>query len=159
MIQARDLTDTRTMPEENSIRSRQLSRLIELNHLSARLDAGTFLQSLVEVGAELTSSDYCSIMAYDEESRRLKFLAGPWLQIPRLQTISVPLSGSIAGETFQANEAIVVNNAEEDPRLYLQVQNILGTRTRKLLSVPVTRKGRVLGVMQAVNKIEGGFRP
>jgi signal transduction histidine kinase len=145
------------MPEHPSKRARQLSRLIELNHLSASLDSGTFLQSLVEIGAELTSSDFCSILALDADRQQLRFIAGPWLQMPRLQSITVPLDGSIAGETFLTNQSILVNDAETDPRLYSQVQTVLEMRTRKLLSVPIRRQEVVLGVMQAVNKFTGDY--
>lgn len=145
------------MPDNPSKRTRQLNRLIELNHLSARLDAGTFLQSIIEIGAELASSDYCSILAYDEQAKQLKFVAGPWLQMPRLQEIYVPLNGSIAGETYLTNQPIVVNAADEEPRIFAQVQDNLGMRTHKLLSVPIRHQGQVLGVMQAVNKFDGDY--
>jgi signal transduction histidine kinase len=145
------------MPDNPSKRARQLSRLIELNHLIARLDPQTFFQSVVEMAAEFTSSDYCSILEYDPEQKCLKFIAGPWLQMPRMREISVPLEGSIAGDTFRTAETIILTHADQDPRLFSEVQNILEIRTHRLLSVPIQYQDQVLGVMQAVNKFEGEY--
>lgn len=145
------------MPDNPSKRARQLNRLIELNHLIARLDSQTFFQSIVEMAAEFTSSDYCSILEYEPGEKCLKFISGPWLQMPRLREISVPLEGSIAGDTFRTAETILLTHADQDPRLFSEVQNILEIRTHRLLSVPIQYQGQVLGVMQAVNKFEGEY--
>lgn len=145
------------MPDNPSKRARQLSRLIELNHLIARLDPQTFFQTVVEMAAEFTSSDYCSILIYEPESQCLKFIAGPWLQMPRLREISVPLEGSVAGDTFRTAQSIVLTDADQDPRLFSDVQNVLEIRTHRLLSVPIQYQNQVLGVMQAVNKFEGEY--
>ncbi len=145
------------MPDNPSKRARQLNRLIELNHLSARLDPAALLQSIVEMAAELTQSDYCSILVYDPPSESLKFVAGPWLQMPMLALINVPLEGSIAGETYRDNEVIQLTRVEQDVRLFHTVEDLLGIRTRSLLSVPVRHRDVVLGVLQAVNKYDGEY--
>jgi signal transduction histidine kinase len=145
------------MPDNPSKRARQLSRMIELNHLITRLDPQTSFQTVVEMAAEFTSSDYCSILVYVPEGNCLKFFAGPWLQMPRLREISVPLDGSVAGETFRSGEPIILTHADQDPRLFSEVQHILEIRTHSLLSVPIHYRDQVLGVMQAVNKFDGEY--
>lgn len=145
------------MASNSTNRARQLNRLIELNHLSAQMEAATIFQSLVEMGAELTNSEYSSILAFDSEIHALKFIAGPWLQMPRLKTMVVPLDGSIAGNTFKTNEPAILSSADKDPNLFRPVQEALGIRTNTLLSVPIRFRGNVLGVMQAVNKYEGDY--
>lgn len=145
------------MPDNPSKRARQLNRLIELNHLSARLDPSALLQSIVEMAADLTQSDYASILIYNPATESLKFVAGPWLQLPMLAKIDVPIDGSIAGDTYRDNEVIMLSKADQDDRLFRQVQELLGIRTHSLLSVPVRHREIVLGVMQAVNKFEDEY--
>jgi signal transduction histidine kinase len=145
------------MSNNQSKRARQLSRLIELNHLAARLDSSTLLQTIVDMAAELTQSDYCSILIHDPQADELRFIAGPWLHMPVLAKISVPVEGSIAGATLRYNEPQLLTAAEQDSRLYRRVEELLGIRTRTLLSVPVRFREQVLGVLQAVNRTEGEY--
>jgi signal transduction histidine kinase len=138
-----------------SNRTRQLNRFIELNHLSARLDPQAVLQSIVDIAAELTQSDYCSILIYDPIQKHLKFAAGPWLQISALANQIIPVEGSIAGESLQTKRVLSLTNANQDPRVYHTVEKTLGIITHNLLSVPIIYREQALGVIQAVNKKEG----
>lgn len=133
-------------------RIRQLERLVEINHRSANLDLQSLLQAIVEIAVDLTQCEYSSILTHDEPSNTLKFIAGPWLHMPALSELRVPVNHSIAGLVYKSEEPLVIQHAELDPRIYRPMGDRLGIVTRSLLTVPVQYRGKILGVMQAVNK-------
>ena len=74
--------------------------LIEIGReLSSAADLDRVLQSILTAAVDLTSSETASVLALDEESNTLRFLATP-SSTRTLQTISVPLDRSIAGMVF-----------------------------------------------------------
>jgi signal transduction histidine kinase len=50
-----------------------------------------------------------------------------------------------------------VPNVEEDPRFYPGIDEATGFVTRSVLAVPLEVKGKVIGVIEALNKAEGDF--
>ena len=71
-------------------------------------------------------------------------------------TIRVPVDKGIVGETVRSKQTVVIANAYEDPRFNRSVDLRTGFRTKAILSIPVLNsKGDVIGVLQAVNKLDG----
>lgn len=68
--------------------------------------------------------------------------------------MSVPLGKGIVGLVASTGESTMVANAQDDPRATARnVDAITGFVTRSLLTVPLLRKGRCLGAIQVVNKV------
>jgi signal transduction histidine kinase len=70
-----------------------------------------------------------------------------------LSRVSIPLEGSIAGSIIQSNQAVVLDDVSQHPLHYRQVDNKSGFQTRSLLGVPMRIRNRVVGALEAVNKI------
>jgi signal transduction histidine kinase len=137
-------------------RVRNLERLLEVTrNLSASLDFEPFLQSLVMVACELTSSEAASILRYDSANDQLHFLAAPHFQRDVLRTVFVPLEGSAAGWTFRHARPLFVQEAARDKRHFKEVDKLTGVQTRSLLAVPLIFRGRTIGVIEALNKTGG----
>ena len=64
----------------------------------------------------------------------------------------IPLGVGIAGWVAQHAESVIVANVETDPRFSSRVDQAFHFKTRSLLCVPIVFSGRVLGVIQAINK-------
>jgi signal transduction histidine kinase len=128
-------------------------RLLEtLRTLSAELDYSTVLQSLISVASELTNSEIASILKYDEAEKTLRFLAAPWFHQDTLQTVDVPLEGSIAGWVYQHAAPLVLQNVKEDERFYASVDRKVAFETKSIIAVPLLVKGQPVGVFEAINK-------
>jgi len=67
--------------------------------------------------------------------------------------MSVPLGKGIVGLVAASGESTMVANAQDDPRASRNVDAVTGFVTRSLLTVPLLRKGRCLGAIQVVNKV------
>ena len=142
------------MPELYSDYNRRLERLLEIcKNLSANLDFEPLLQSIIEAASDLTRSESCSIMIHDNETLSLRFIAAPWDVIDTLKPISVPLDRSVGGWVYMHAQPMVLDHAENDPRVFRMVDRGLNARTRSMLAVPLFFKGKPIGVMEAINKL------
>ena len=131
-----------------------LERLLEVTrNLSSSLEFEPFLQSLVMVACELTSSEGASILRYDTASDQLHFIAAPHYQRELLRSAPVPLEGSAAGWTFRHVRPLIIQDAAADQRHFKGVDQLTGFPTHSLLAVPVTFRGGALGVIETVNKL------
>src|SRR5579859_1259412 len=69
-------------------------------------------------------------------------------------------SAGVAGDVFTRNEGAVVPDAYADKRFDASTDKQTGYRTRTILCAPLrTKKGKVIGVAQLLNKIDGQFTP
>ncbi len=141
-----------------SIRHQQLLRLVELSvTLNSTLDLDELLQQITATATELLDCEAASILLYDEKNPRLYFAAATGSDPAKLAEIPVPMEGSIAGTIFRTNQPLIQNNAEQDPRHYSNVSDHIKFKIRTLLGVPMPIKDRTVGVLEAVNKKDGGF--
>src|SRR4051812_42510612 len=72
--------------------------------------------------------------------------------------IRFPARMGIAGETARTKSIVYVPDAYTDVRFNREVDRRTGYHTRDILSLPLTAPGgELIGVMQALNKIDGDF--
>ncbi len=89
--------------------------------------------------------------------RALYFAAATGSDPAQLAEIPVPIDSSLAGTIFRTNQPLVLNNAGQDPRHYNLVSDRVKFKVGSLLGVPMPIKDRTMGVLEAINKREGGF--
>lgn len=131
----------------------RMERLLELTrNLSATLDEQTFLQSLIDVAGELTGSEAASILQYEDASGQLLYVVVPWFQREALLDQRVPITDSLAGQTFTKGAPLIVNDVQADRRHWKGADQATGLVTRSLVAVPLLFKGQPLGVLEAINK-------
>jgi signal transduction histidine kinase len=136
----------------------QLKRLVELSvTLNSTLDLDNLLQLITATATELLDCEAASILLYDEKKLRLFFAAATGSDPAKLAEIPVPIENSLAGTIFRTSRPIILNEADQDPRHYLIVSEHLKVKVKTLLGVPMPIKERTVGVLEAVNKRNGGF--
>ena len=64
----------------------------------------------------------------------------------------VPRGEGIAGQVAATGEPVIVNNAQDDPRHFKDIDRETGFVTQSILCVPLLRQGRVIGVLSVFNK-------
>jgi signal transduction histidine kinase len=139
-------------------RNTMLNRLLDVSLvLNANLSLKPVLTYIMESVCEITAAEAASILLYNRNNDELRFAASntPDSDQEALLKLTVPMNGSIAGQIARENQPIVINNADEDPRIYRPVDESIGFRTRSLLGVPMHIRGNVIGVLEALNKNEG----
>jgi signal transduction histidine kinase len=150
----RDLIDLTL--QRQAMMLKQYERIIELNrHLNAVLDLPPLLQLIIEAARELTDSENSSILLVDRKSGDLYFEAATVVGKEKLERVIVPMDSSIAGWVVQHNEPVVIGDVEEDNRHFKQADMAIAYTTHSLIAVPLSVKGQVIGVLNALNKAEG----
>jgi signal transduction histidine kinase len=138
--------------------SPRCTRLLELQQEINRISQlDLALGRLIEAAMELTGSEAGSLLLYEAESQSLRFAITPQPHFSGLERVRVPLENSIAGMCFQRGETILLNKAGKDPRLFRQADLALGFKTRSLIAAPLNARGRMLGVLEVVNKRQGQY--
>jgi signal transduction histidine kinase len=133
--------------------TRRLERLLDLaRQLNSNMEPPVYLELIIESAAILLNCQDCSIMTFDAESEKLKFMAGSWLQFDLLKPLRVPMEHSIAGWVYSHAQPYMVQEASQDPRFYPDVDRALPYHTRSMLAVPVIYREQAIGVMEALNK-------
>ena len=139
-------------------RQKLLLRLVELSvTLNSTLDLDELLQLITATATELLECEAASILLYDEKNPRLYFAAATGSDPAQLAEIPVPIDSSLAGTIFRTNQPLILNDAQQDPRHYSLVSDHVKFKIHSLLGVPMPIKDRTMGVLEAVNKREGGF--
>jgi signal transduction protein with GAF and PtsI domain len=129
--------------------------LMKLTHLSVQRDREAYLRGLIEMCAQATDAERCTVYFVDQERKEL------WSRIAARTAIEIrlPLGTGIAGQAALTGETINVPDAYADPRFDRNVDLRSGYRTLNMLVVPVWEDSsrNVIGVLQVLNKRSGPF--
>ena len=115
----------------------------------------TYLTRMVH-NALNTSATSFLLLDDDEQELYFKLASGPSSQT--LNRINVSRQSGIAGWVVQNGKPIVVNNPVKNADFYARMDNATGFKTKTAMAVPLIFEGRVQGVIEALNKVNGsGF--
>src|SRR3990172_9842750 len=96
---------------------KRYERLLEVTRtLASTLDPPSLLQTIIDAAAELTDTEAASILLLDTNTGQLRFEATTNVDTVRLEGISVPIEGSIAGTIYTTMKPVIIDNAATDPR-------------------------------------------
>lgn len=133
---------------------RILTQLAEISEsLNSRVHLEPLLKHIMDVAVDITESEAASVLLWNAKTHQLFFAASTSESADDLIGKPVPMD-SIAGTVLMQNKIVQVDNARNDPRHYDQVDSDIEFVTRSLLTVPMTYKDKVIGVVQALNKRE-----
>ena len=129
-------------------------RLMEITRqLNSVLDLGTLLLHIIDASIELTRTEQASILLVDQTTGELRFEASSSLSGGAMEQIVVPLEGSLAGWVVTHGNPVLVEDTREDTRFFNKVDQTIQFETRNLLGVPMIAHGKVIGVVEVINKI------
>jgi len=134
-------------------------RIIELGLLlSSTLELDYLLHTIVKESASIFEADGASLLLFDEEKCSLCFAhVVSFTDRERLKNLTLKKGEGIAGYVIDRGEAVIVNDVQNDLRFSQKADKITGSKTKNMMAVPLTVKGRILGVMEVINKKRGGF--
>ena len=139
------------------VRLQRLERILEISReLTSTVSLEPLLHQIVKVAAELSGSQAASILLLDARTGELRFRAADDDPAGQLRDIPVPVETSIAGAVLASGKPIVISDTHAEPRHYQVVGKRTGLETNSLLAVPLQIKNRCIGVLEAINKQEGG---
>jgi putative methionine-R-sulfoxide reductase with GAF domain len=125
--------------------------------LYSTLDLGELFEIILEIATEHTAAERASLFLLDAERGELWTLVAQGMAKTEIR---IPSGTGLAGWVAASGETLSITDAYADPRFDPGVDRASGYRTRNLLVAAVKdREGRVVGVLQILNKPNGPFTP
>lgn len=144
--------------EDDALRT--LNRLVEISLvLNSSMAVETILSDLMDASAEILHAESASVILLDPHTRELQFVAitPESAHAEKLKRIPIPVDSSIAGEIVVENKNIVLDDVATHPKWYRITDSQSDFITKSLLGVPMRIGDKVVGALEAVNKLEGDW--
>jgi transcriptional regulator with GAF, ATPase, and Fis domain len=151
---------------DNTIRRQQNAERIRFLRLyqtvSSALGYVGDLQELLTtiisiVTAELPSEEG-SILLYDEEANQFEFFTAVGETGAGLAMVRFPADKGIAGRALRERKALIVNDPQNSPDFYGNIDEEYGFKTKSILAAPLISGEESVGVVEAINKVgDEGF--
>jgi phosphoserine phosphatase len=137
-----------------SITEAQMRMVLDVSRLLAvPTDFDELLRRIAEAATVLLGCERASIFLHDPRTNEL------WTKVALLsKEIRIPSCKGIAGACFTSASVVCVHDPYSDPRFNPAPDKANNFVTRNLLTAPMLDiDGKPLGVVQAVNKIDGAY--
>jgi class 3 adenylate cyclase/putative methionine-R-sulfoxide reductase with GAF domain len=154
-----------------------LSIAIERNRLSAAVvKRDQELETIKQIGSALASStfDMDKVLKYTMDMIRmlmnveagslwfledgeLEFAVAFNTKVKKMKKFRLKIGQGIAGHVAARGESLLVVDTQRSPHFFPGVDQYTGFKTKSALCVPMISKGKVIGVIEVLNKINGVF--
>jgi Nif-specific regulatory protein len=143
------------------IESDQLKVLWDISRsLHQYINIDGLILHIIKLTRKLIDVEGVAVMVHDPSTDELVFtwaadekagVAG------KLKEVRFPAQQGIAGSVFQSGRAELVADVAGDSRHYRDVDSTTGLSTQSMISVPLQKKDKNVGVLQVINKRNGRF--
>jgi sigma-B regulation protein RsbU (phosphoserine phosphatase) len=134
---------------------RNLNSLLDVSKaLGAEVELDSLLGVILSQATRVMEAERSSLFIYDEASQSLSIRNS---QDVAEGGIRIPLGVGIAGHVAKTRELLRIADAYADPRFSQQSDRDTRFKTRQVLCAPMlTHAGRLIGVIEVLNKGAGG---
>jgi PAS domain S-box-containing protein len=144
--------------EETRHRVDELALLNEVGRaLTSTLNLDEVLGVIMEEAVSVLQGEAGSVLLLDETRGELTFAAAVGPAADRLPGVRLPAGAGIAGQALSGGHPLLIADAQRDPRFYNRIDAVTGMITRTLMATPLRARGRMIGVMEVLNKRSGLF--
>lgn len=147
--------------ERASTYTSQLELLMEFSSiLNSTLETARVRELAMKATCKLLDSEGATLYLVDQEKNELYFetIVGS-MASEQLKQIRLSIDEtSVAGTVALRRTSMLVNDTLSEKRHNKNADQKNSVRTRAMVCVPVESRGKLLGVLQALNKIHGNFQ-
>lgn len=142
----------------------------ELVHLSFFVNIGkaivrsktieeTLHEIMFQIGEVFTPLNW-SLLLRNGETGDLSFTMVVGQNADKLKGLQLPRGEGIAGWISETGQALIIEDVTKDTRFSPRVDRFTGFKTESIIGVPLKSGGKVFGVIELINKLDGGaFTP
>jgi len=139
------LTDTRELD--------RLHKLVKLSSvINSSLEILTVLDNSMRFAEELVDAEASSIFEIDEERNELFFRIVRGGPSDKVKKIRMQMGEGVTGWVALHGEPLLVADVNKETRFSRKADKHTGFKTRSLIAIPIRNRGRVVGVLEALNK-------
>lgn len=148
--------ESETYTQEIKKNTRELAFFDDIGKtLTSALELKDILNIIMEKMKRMIKAEAWSILLVDEETQELVFekSRGGKGKGRKAEKFRIRIGDGIAGWVAKEGVPLVVPDVSKDPRFFKEIDRALEFRTKSILCVPIISKGKVLGVLEVVNKL------
>ncbi len=149
------LENTRLL-QKSERRARELSTLYAVGQvITSSLELDTVLDRIMHAAVELLEVEAGSLVLVEPASQDLVFRIALGAKSEQVQGLRLPSGTGVMGQVVATGQAVIVNDAQSDPRFYRGTDALSGFRTRSILAAPLTSHDQTIGVVEVMNRTDG----
>jgi len=134
----------------------RLETLVEVSALVSSTLGQDEVLRLMELGCKVVDAETGSVLLVDEPTNELYFRAALGEKGAQIAPYRLKMGEGIAGWVAERREPALVNDPVGDERFHLELAQAVGLVPHSLLCVPLQARGKLIGVVQALNKRNEG---
>ncbi len=125
------------------------------NLLVSTLDQKVVRRMAIEAITRLMKAEAGSLLLVDDKTNELFFEVALGEKGEKIKEVRLKMGEGIAGWVAAHGKPLIVKDASKDKRFQGRVDKKSEFKTRNMVCVPVVIKGKVIGVLQAINRLHG----
>jgi phosphoserine phosphatase RsbU/P len=113
------------------------------------------IEEITRVTAETLKAAASSVLLVDQDKQELSFEFVHGSAEGVLKDASLGTETGVAGWVARNGTPLIVNDVREDQRFCQEIDDITGFVTKSILCVPLVAHGKIIGVLEVLNKLDG----
>ena len=122
--------------------------------LTSSLNLSDILENIMTKVGELLKPRNWSLLLVDTDRTHLTFEIAVGDGAEFLKGYRLKIGEGIAGWVAQSGESVLIEDVRKDPRFCERFDQISQFNTKSVVCVPLQSRGKILGVIELINRIE-----
>lgn len=119
-------------------------------------DLNRLLELILESGTRIMRAQASSLLFLDERKQKLYFKVATGLKKEEIKQFEINVGQGIAGHVAKTGQPLLIEDVARDRRWYRNISEKIGYKTKSIACTPMKMDDRVIGVIQFINKADGG---
>ena len=120
------------------------------------LDLDQLLALIIDTATRIMDARASSLLLLDARTRKLYFKVATGEKGEEVKRFEIDVGDGIAGHVAQTGEPLLIPDVSQDARWDRRISESVGFKTRSIACVPMKRDGEILGVLEIIDKNDGG---
>jgi len=134
-----------------------LNSLLKLGRLiNSTLDLNELLRLTMELATEVVKAESSLLVLKERFTEDLVAHVATGERGEIVKQIRIPKGKGIIGWVAENKKALLVNDVQNDPRFFREIDQKTGLKTRNVLCAPLLAEEKLVGVIEVVNKRDNG---
>ena len=147
---------------ENNIEIEEYQKRLELLYEVAQQansveEVSDLLERILNVTQHVLNASASSLLLINENKGEFHLQAAGGEKSNILKQIDLDLKAGIIGWVARNGKPVVANDVSQDKRFNKEVDETTGFVTKAIMAAPIVRGRKVIGVIEIINKIDGGI--
>ncbi|HEY0075347.1 MAG TPA: CHASE2 domain-containing protein [Abditibacteriaceae bacterium] len=123
--------------------------------IAAQTQPNELFSRLLDWAMDLMQSDSAAALLLDEDGQTLRFAATTGPKAADVLPLTVKVGEGVAGWVALHGQPAIVNDTQSDARFARHFDRDTGFATQSILCVPLRLQGKILGVIEVINRVDG----